>query len=976
MSFEPLKTQIQRTLKNAASFYKVDFHVHARDSHDFAKKDKPASQKDLQAQPIDFVESALKNEIQMISVTDHNRCGYAFQVMKAAEEFRKAGQDKYRFNSLTVLPGCEISLDYNGRTVHILGIFPEDTSEQEIENTFDGTGIEPNPADRTKDSKITKIKLAALLEKIKAKKGICVACHINEANGLREEIKRLNEGQVLKLEKKQRELRDQGKNREADHLDHEIDKVKEKVETEFRQKIFTESPFDAVEIKKPDERCHFENVQINDKSYTKACLINSDAHYLDDIGIKANTTRIKMEEPGFNGLKRALHDPKTRIRFEEELPRSDIKRIVGLRVENGFLDGQVIGFTENLNCLIGGRGTGKTSLIEIIRFLMEENIPPLRKEDIDSLMRKVLEGAVATMIFRDETRNEYVLQRSLGQERTTCSDLAGAPLESVSVKDSQMINVDIYGWSEIETIARDPKEQLDLIDKFIEGIEDLKAKEKETVSKLKTNAQQILDKIRNKEEQLPSISTLPEKKLELKKLKTEKLDEAEVKTQQITNESSFLTSIRMDLENMKNGIEELDLKSEVQTFFTSLKEDIESKDLHDKQWFNNLYSKIQPIKEKIITSHDNLVDWFDEILRTIEKEVPALDTEHERISKQFQQLVESVDQTDARTAIQRRRVLYKEVQEMELKKKHIDKLEGETENLWKTRYDDLIPKLEKTRKDIYELRKGQISNLQEQLDRITTNIEISVGIVESGNKTEFRQDLEESYLRKIPLRYIDRRIANTISSMFTPISFAKLIREKDPSPLIYESEENRKFSIGTGDAQTIVEHFSPKGEDRLKKSKALFEIEVIDNPDLPRIFLKDGEKPRLIQELSPGQRCTALLPIILLESKNPLIIDQPEDNLDNRLVFDLIVNTIRDLKEKRQIIVATHNPNIPVSGDAEQILVFDSDGDHGYVDVRGCIDNEKIIRKVKEIMEGGEKAFLTRVQKYGITPLELEQPSM
>ena len=62
-----------------------------------------------------------------------------------------------------------------------------------------------------------------------------------------------------------------------------------------------------------------------------------------------------------------------------------------------------------------------------------------------------------------------------------------------------------------------------------------------------------------------------------------------------------------------------------------------------------------------------------------------------------------------------------------------------------------------------------------------------------------------------------------------------------------------------------------------------------------------------------------------------------------------------------------------MSGDAEQILVFDSDGDHGYIDVKGCIDNEQVIKKVKEIMEGGEKAFLTRVQKYGITPGELAQ---
>lgn len=325
MSFEELRTQIRRTLKNAASFYRVDLHVHSKDSYDFAKKDKPPSQKDLDCQPSDFVEHALKKGIQMISITDHNRCGYAFQIKNAAEEYQKTGQDKYEYNSLKVLPGCEISLDYNGRTLHILAVFPEETSEHEIENIFDETGIDPNPSSRTKDSKVTLIKLKALLEKIKRKNGICIACHINETNGLRQEIRKLNEGQILKLEKKQRELKEQGKTAEAESLEHEISIAKQKFETQFEEEIFT-SFFDAVEIKKPDERRHFENVQIKNKKHTKACVINSDAHYLGDIGIKTNTTRIKMDEPGYHGLKRAFQDPKTRIKFEEELPQTDIKK--------------------------------------------------------------------------------------------------------------------------------------------------------------------------------------------------------------------------------------------------------------------------------------------------------------------------------------------------------------------------------------------------------------------------------------------------------------------------------------------------------------------------------------------------------------------------------------------------------------------------------------------------------------------------
>lgn len=366
---------------------------------------------------------------------------------------------------------------------------------QEIENIFDGTGINPNPKERTKDSKVTEIKLKALIEKIRNKNGICIACHINEKNGLREEIKKLNEGRILKLEKKQRELKEQGKDEEVEHINNEILKAEQEAEVQFEEEIFIDSLFDAVEIKRPEERQYFEDVKIEDKIFTKACLINSDAHYLDQIGKKTNISRIKMEKPDFNGLRRALQDPKTRIKFEQELPQTDIKRILGVRIDKGFLDGQVVGFTENLNCLIGGRGTGKTSLIEIIRFLMAETIPNLREEDVDSLMYKVFDGAMATLIFHDENRNIYVLQRSFGQNKTSCYDINGFPLDDISVKDSQLISAEIYGWSEIETIARDYGEQLDLIDNFVEGIEDLKTKEKSIISNLKSNTQQILDKI-------------------------------------------------------------------------------------------------------------------------------------------------------------------------------------------------------------------------------------------------------------------------------------------------------------------------------------------------------------------------------------------------------------------------------------------------------------------------------------------------
>ena len=172
------------------------------------------------------------------------------------------------------------------------------------------------------------------------------------------------------------------------------------------------------------------------------------------------------------------------------------------------------------------------------------------------------------------------------------------------------------------------------------------------------------------------------------------------------------------------------------------------------------------------------------------------------------------------------------------------------------------------------------------------------------------------------------------------------------------------------DAEKVWKYLSPwyyddeiNGHCDSQKLKNLLELELSDIEDRPRILL-DG-KP--IEELSPGQRCSALIPIILVEGQNPLVIDQPEDNLDNKLVFDLVVDILRGLKEQRQIIVATHNPNIPVSGDAEQVVVFESPSkEQCCVAEQGSIDDEAIVQHIKTVMEGGDRAFEIRMRKYGL----------
>ncbi|MDP2363565.1 MAG: hypothetical protein Q8M94_07315, partial [Ignavibacteria bacterium] len=151
----------------------------------------------------------------------------------------------------------------------------------------------------------------------------------------------------------------------------------------------------------------------------------------------------------------------------------------------------------------------------------------------------------------------------------------------------------------------------------------------------------------------------------------------------------------------------------------------------------------------------------------------------------------------------------------------------------------------------------------------------------------------------------------------------------------------------------------------------LLEIDEIIFKDRIKIKLNIGtkEKPSYkdIGSLSSGQKCTAILHLLLLDNTDPLIVDQPEDNLDNAFIAENIVQELREQKEKRQFIFSTHNANIPVFGDAEWIGVVEMvDGTSHIVNENvGSIDKETLKPKVEEILEGGKRAFEIRRLKYG-----------
>jgi hypothetical protein len=185
-------------------------------------------------------------------------------------------------------------------------------------------------------------------------------------------------------------------------------------------------------------------------------------------------------------------------------------------------------------------------------------------------------------------------------------------------------------------------------------------------------------------------------------------------------------------------------------------------------------------------------------------------------------------------------------------------------------------------------------------------------------------------------------------------------------------------AIREGALKLVVEYgFSQAAAEKIAQGgpTLALEVEACDLPTEAVLELNVGppqiEVWKELADLSVGQKATAVLLLLLLESAEPLIIDQPEDDLDNRFIADAIVPAMREEKRRRQFIFSSHNANIPVLGDAEQIVGLTPVADGGSTSVKisadlcGSIDVPAVKELVKELLEGGQAAFEFRRRKYG-----------
>ncbi len=628
-----------------------------------------------------------------------------------------------------------------------------------------------------------------------------------------------------------------------------------------------------------------------------------------------------------------------------ESPSHAFHLIRSLQVKGGFLDGVRVQFDPSLNCIIGGRGTGKTTVLEMLRWALDQMPDAATSSSLVRSVDKLVQANLGSGLVEAEIETDsglrYRVRRSYGSTAMVLN--ASGEAVPIEIGRGTIFSAEVYSQSQIEEIANDPLFQLKLIDKFIATeVKEITGQIEACVRDLRGNAAEILKARAEVTELKEKVSLLPEV---TERLKTYKLDEGseEAKALQCASDAKALRDQeRRALEGLQTLLTET--ADRLSDTISGLPGEVDG--LVHKAILNGpngeAFRQIQGLVGE--AAHDvqrrvgdaaRLLRELGDRLRDKAREVSAL---HLNQEKAYQDLLEARDK-EKDQATQRDNLLRRQA-ELQEHQKRLDKRVEELGEKEQARAV-LLRRLSDIKDARFARRKDVAEKLSSQLGPA-----ISVLIEQYGNTDSYR-DLLLDAMKGAGFKY-------------TPV-VEKAVQRIPPHELA--------AIVQRGDVQALADHLEVEADRanrfllQLKDKPAIFDVEVVDLHDRPTIKLQDGSDYKDATALSTGQKCTTILPILLLESASPLLIDQPEDNLDNAFIYETVVRSVRGVSGKRQLIFVTHNPNIPVLGDAQRVVVLQSNGRLGSVRASGTVDEVK--DEIETVLEGGREAFRRRKERYG-----------
>lgn len=842
-----------------------------------------------------IVERCVKSEIQVVGIADH---GCVDGVEKLRQSLEAAG--------IVVFPGFEIA---STEKVHMVCLYPSGTSISKL-NQFLGRLELPNDSKKTAPSTLGCL---AIADRVLEQGGFWYAAHATGASGL------------LRL------------NQDGGGLAH----IWSSCDHVFAAQIA--GTIDS--IPEPEVQKILRNKNPDYKRERPIALLNSkDVRRPVDLENPRVFSWIKMTSPTLEALQLACRDPESRTRLSDEVNPAYYSRIERIVVKRGYLEDLELDLSPNLNAVVGGRGTGKSTLIEAIRYALQ--LTPASKDAarahngiIDANFGKEKAGIEITLSSFEQNSERYVVSRYHGDPAKVLDD-SGKVLK-LSPKDV-LPRVEVYGQNELLAIVQDDSAKASLLGRFLPDDSAVRQQVAKLENELRKNRLEIdgleakVSEIATKLDQLPA---LVDKEKSFKKLGLEKELE-QVKTRETqrayTSEAGeAIGELATTVETFHNEIEDLEVPE--------LPGDCPTAPL------KGFADAVVAAKKGVMKAAAQARQAIDEAKKAFIASKVSFDEAVASDEHDFNKSVNKMPALKGKTAAQLT-AEYKRVSSDIAKLKPL--------GAQKTTHSTKLLTLNQERANLLE-RLAKARNTR------WTDLGKAVKTLNKRLEGQLRVEFEPGRVRG-PLKdfLINCRLEGIGEKRLAWIDEAENLSVADLVNVIREGSDvlmNRFKKAGM--QKQVADCLAALSAPQLR------ELEELNLPERMELLLnvtRDGENYREVGKLSTGQQCTAILHLLLLDNKDPLIIDQPEDNLDNAFIAEHIVNELRTSKTKRQFVFATHNANIPVFGDAEWIGVLHEEEGRSKLRASGSIDAPDVKEFAANILEGGREAFNHRREKYGL----------
>ena len=614
-----------------------------------------------------------------------------------------------------------------------------------------------------------------------------------------------------------------------------------------------------------------------------------------------------------------------------------------IEITGGFLPGLSVQLPQGLTCIIGPRGSGKSTLAEALRFAVC-GLSAAPKHCVELVQANLAGGALVTITALAEDVGRYTIKRGLKQQPVLLAP-GGRTIDSVDIDRGTFLPLDAYSSPEIEAIADEVlgQKRRTLLDELrSEQMRTIHLSLAESARALDANADLIRTTQRSIQDLTEQAEELGDVRAHLNTLPPSDHESTaefvRVSRQQQLNqrETSKLDAFERELGSLDQGLEQMKKKTQV-VFKARLAEEHSANADTLGQYDDLLAATLNSIEEHF----SKISTQIHEAQKTIAEARDGITKAHSDHASELARLT-TLNQAASEQARTRATL------EQQLSKLHsVEERRSELNIELKTLLDQ-----RKSLKAKHILMRDQISSIREEIAsklQREAGKRVRIRIMRNADHLAYQQMLVDG-LRGARVRNHEEIIATLMQ--LRPEQLAQLIQTDDVESL----EELTAF--GRERSRKILDAF--------RESVDPLTLEVIAIEDRVGIELNVSSAGKAnfkdASDLSRGQKCTALLPILLARRDSPLIIDQPEDNLDNHFIFETVVNAVQRLKKRRQMIFITHNANIPVLAEADLVLVMNSDGRIGVIERSGTVDEcrEQII----ELLEGGRKAFELRSKRY------------